>query len=417
MHRMAYVVRHRPGAIAQAHRHRRRPPAQRRVAPHPVVQVPPQPHRGLQSPHLPRGASRPPRQPRLLAADRRVEPLQVRRVHRRADPQLGDPRPDRLEPAEQGLRLDLDEAALCIADLLYHPDEQARGRLEPGGLLPPEPPLAAAMEDLPEDLQQRRRVGPVVVDEHQRRGGARRAAQGYRGDQRRGGGQVARADPQVDHEPADDRQGGVDPDPARAATASRGPAAPPFFAGSSPPARPCHSSSWTASTGAASRSSCRRWKSSPRRPAASSNRATVWGSTSQMSAVASSEQPYPRHLTMRTTVGSGSWVYRNRVPCRSVNRCLHIEQYRRRMCLPLPIPSTTLRLPASKRLNSEQSGLGQAQAASEPAGSRSWGVVEDLRPMAGLRALDEIRSSSGRSTPVASLRLQPVSSRLTLSVV
>jgi hypothetical protein len=62
--------------------------------------------------------------------------------------------------------------------------------------------LAAAVQDLPEDRQERRRIGPVVVDPHQRRRGPG------------GRGQVAWPDPQVDHEPADDRQGRVNPDPA-----------------------------------------------------------------------------------------------------------------------------------------------------------------------------------------------------------
>ena len=79
-------------------------------------------------------------------------------------------------------------------------------------------------------------------------------------------------------------------------------------------------------------------------------RLTVRGSTSQMSAVASTEQPCPRHLTMRTTVSSGSLEYRKSVPCRSVNRCLHAEQYNLRICLCLPVHSTTLRLPESKWL-------------------------------------------------------------------
>jgi hypothetical protein len=44
--------------------------------------------------------------------------------------------------------------------------------------------------------------------------------------------------------------------------------------------------------------------------------------------------------------------------------CPQHEQYSRRMSLRLPIHSTTLRLPASNRLNSGQSSLGQASLAS-----------------------------------------------------
>ena len=131
------------------------------------------------------------------------------------------------------------------------PARNPAGGLNAGVLPPPMPPLAAAVQDLAEDLQQRRRVGQVVVDQHQRRRGPGRDAQRHRRHQLGGRGQVARPDPQVDQEPADDRQRRVNPDPTQAATAPSRPSGPPFFAGSGL-TRPCSSSSWTASGGAAS---------------------------------------------------------------------------------------------------------------------------------------------------------------------
>ena len=64
MHRVADVLRHRPDVVAQPLCHRRRPPAERPVGPHPVVQVAPQPQRSLQPPPVPRRAPAPPRHPR-----------------------------------------------------------------------------------------------------------------------------------------------------------------------------------------------------------------------------------------------------------------------------------------------------------------------------------------------------------------
>ena len=113
---------------------------------------------------------------------------------------------------------------------------------------------------------------------------------------------------------------------------------------------------------------------------------------------------------MRTTVSSGSLAYRRRVPCRSVNRRLHAEQYSRRMSLCLPVHSTTERLPASNRLKWEQSGLGQAKPASEPTGFASGDA--GLRPMSKLRApgddrliLDEDRRVVQREGRTGTLEL------------
>src|SRR5262249_51340032 len=106
------------------------------------------------------------------------------------------------------------------------------------------------------------------------------------------------------------------------------------------------------------------------------------------------------HLTMRMTVSSGSLEYRRRVPCRSVNRRLQAEQYSRRISLCLPVHSTTDRLPAPNRLKCEQSGLGQANAASEPSDSRSlWAWAEGLCPMAGLRAPNDDRPNLDARRP------------------
>jgi hypothetical protein len=55
----------------------------------------------------------------------------------------------------------------------------------------------------------------------------------------------------------------------------------------------------------------------------------------------------------------------------------------------LPVHSTALRLPASKWLKCEQSGLGQAKAANEVAGFASPDAEAlRVRTIAGLHALD-----------------------------
>ena len=46
-----------------------------------------------------------------------------------------------------------------------------------------------------------------------------------------------------------------------------------------------------------------------------------------MSAVASTEQPCTKHLTIRTIVSSGSLAYSNSVPWRSLKRCPQLRQY------------------------------------------------------------------------------------------
>jgi len=102
---------------------------------------------------------------------------------------------------------------------------------------------------------------------------------------------------------------------------------------------PCSSSICTASRGLSGFSSCKLWKSAARLPAFSRKRCTVSVSTSQMSAVASTEQPWPRHLTMRTTSACGSLVYCISEPCRSLKRARQVLQYSRRIALSLPIHS------------------------------------------------------------------------------
>src|SRR5512142_983107 len=118
-----------------------------------------------------------------------------------------------------------------------------------------------------------------------------------------------------------------------------------------------------------------------------------------MSAVASSVHPYRKHLTMRTTVASGSLLYSRSVPRRSLKRWPQLEQYNRRMCLSLPVHSTTLRLPAAKRLKSQQSGLGQARSADAGSVERV-GVLGDVRwvAMAGLPVLGSQSRYSDRTS-------------------
>jgi hypothetical protein len=158
-----------------------------------------------------------------------------------------------------------------------------------------------------------------------------------------------------------------------------------------------------------------RWswlKSAARRPPRSRYRSTVRASTSQMSAVASTEQPCPRHLMIRTTTSSGSFDISRRVPVRSLNRRWQVEQYSRRMERSLPIQSETLRLPAANRLKSSQSGLGQAKrsSASSAAGpptppahrsATEWCSATCVRAMTGLLAQKERHAHRIRATAMS----------------
>ena len=156
MDRVSDVLQDRPDSLAQTHRHRGRSPHKRPMDAYPVVKVAPQPQRPLQAPRVPRNTAGLTSQSCLLTTHRPVEALQVRSVDRRADAQLGDPLLDRPESAEECLGLYLDHVAGAVADFVYDASQQSRQRFESGVLHAPVSAFAAAMEDLAEDLQQRR---------------------------------------------------------------------------------------------------------------------------------------------------------------------------------------------------------------------------------------------------------------------
>ncbi len=182
-----------------------------------------------------------PSQPRLLGAHRAVDPLDVGRIDLTAQPQL----------------LDL------LADVLQSTPTRT---------------AATAMARDAEDVQDRLGVRPMIVrQDRQRLAGITVGAD--RGHQRLGHFQGPRPDAQIDHESGRRHQGHMNPRTARTTslTASSGRSASllrsaPFFAGAD---RPCNSSSSTTWRGSFSFSSCRRWKSSARRPAFSKKDSTV----------------------------------------------------------------------------------------------------------------------------------------------
>ncbi|OHB63647.1 MAG: hypothetical protein A2Y76_09490 [Planctomycetes bacterium RBG_13_60_9] len=91
-----------------------------------------------------------------------------------------------------------------------------------------------------------------------------------------------------------------------------------------------------------------------------SSRCIVRASTSQISALASTEQPCPRHLMIRTTGLRGQPAVAQQPALALGEWALETLQYNRRMALCLRMRSATDRLLATKTLKAAQSGLWQA---------------------------------------------------------
>src|ERR1700677_1175932 len=386
MHHAPHISPHAPRLAGQSEGHRRRLSLQRGVRTHPIVKIPPQPQRPLQCRRQPRSAAAAAKKLRLLIAHRAVETFHMGGVDLVADLQSADQPLDFLFASEQRPRFHAQEFARRIADFFHHAHPQCRRRLEGGIIESAPPPLATAMTHQAEHLQNGVGIGQMVVDQQQQgtKQNSRDATEHRHGcRQLRRHLQRARTDSKVDQKPRLHRQSRVNPVSTQSATASRMPPpilerfGLPFFAPFFQ-TRPCSSSSSTASMGSCNRSNCWWWKSSARLPARSSIRWTLRGSTAQMSAVASIEQPCPRHLMIRTTSASGSLVYCMSEPCRSLKRCWQWLQYKRRMDLSLPIRSTTQRFPASNWLKRSQSELGQANIAKSSASSLTR-LVLDIR--------------------------------------
>jgi len=382
MRRITNIFQNRPQMLCQTQDHRRTTSIQRTMSPRPIIQVPPQPQTPLQHTRQLREIPSPPSQPALLRSQRAVQSLQMRSIDPPTNSQLPDSPVYVLQTAKQGISAHLQQIASGIPQLLDYAHQQPRRGLECGlALATSSFAVTPAMLDDPEDPKYGRRIRQMVVYQQQRQVRLHRirqshstrletgrnswAAQSHRGHQLAGHIQGSWPNTKVYHKTTDNIQCHVNPRTAlwtsRASAGSF--ASRPFFGPSDGDlaTRACNSSNWTASGVFSSRSSCSRWKSCARLPAFSSNRSTVRGSTSQISAVASTEQPCPRHLIMRTTVGSPSLAYRMSEPSRSLNRVPQVLQYSRRMALFLPIRSAMDRLPVAKWLKSAQSGFGQAK--------------------------------------------------------
>jgi len=179
MDRVADVLQDRPDVVGQSHRHRRSPSAQRAMGPDPVVEVPEQPQPPLQRALAARHRLRPAGQPGLVTAQRPVEPFHVRRVDPPAQSQRDDPAADGLQPTEPGAGPHAQQIALGVADLLHDSDQQPRGWFQPGVFPPASTVAAPSMHHLAEDLEDRRGVRQMVVDQHQGGPAWRTATQGH----------------------------------------------------------------------------------------------------------------------------------------------------------------------------------------------------------------------------------------------
>ena len=363
MDRIKNIFENRPNFLGQAQCHRRCQVQQRVMHSCPVVQIPPQPQGILQHFRQARTIASTSSQAGLLTSYRSVEPFQMGCIDLLADAQFANAMFDGLLRTKQGFGRDSQQIASFVPELLDYTDLQIRRGLEPRMFFSAPPSPTSTMLDLAKNLQNCRWIRQVIVDQQQGQTCYCRIHphRGYQLARHRRG---AWTNPQIDQKSAGYRQRRMNP---RA----------PFFltrrlrCGLSDrivfvflgllTTRPCSSSNWTASNGSSSRSNCKRWKSSARLPAFSNKRCTVRVSTSQISAVASIEQPCPRHLVIRTTSASGNLVYCISEPWRSLKRVPQVLQYSRRIVLSLPIHSATDRLPALKRLKSAQSPFGQVK--------------------------------------------------------
>lgn len=359
MRRVTHIFQHRPDMSGQAQQHCRTSSFQRAVRSDPVVNIPPQPQRPLQHAAQSRNIAGTSGQSCLLAAQRSIEPLQMRGVYLPTDMQFPDTMFDVSQSSEQRMCGDFEQIASPIADFPDNANQQSERRLEDRFALSATPlPFSSTMLYKPKNTQNRCWIRQMLVDKYKRQM-AIETTKRYRGNKLAGQFQCAWAYPKVYKKPAYYLQCRMNPRTTLWTMWATPSLADPLFC---PPAtRVCSSSSWTAWTDCLSRSSCSRWKSSARLPAFSSIRSTVLGSTSQMSAVASIEQPWDKHLIIRTTTASGNLVLCISEPSLSLKRQPQVLQYNRRMALSLPIRSAMDRLPALNLLKSAQFWFGQAK--------------------------------------------------------
>jgi hypothetical protein len=215
----AVVLHDRPYMVCQLQGHGRTSASQRPVRPYPVVHIPPQRQGPGQTLFPPRPAATATRQASLLAPHRTIESLDMRGVDLVANAQPPNALADLSEPTVQGPVPDPEQMALGVANLLDHPNQQARRRFQVRLAPPPAPVSSPAMSDPPKDLQDRGPIRHVIVHQEQ---GHRPvpAGQGHRGHQLLGHLQRLRAYPQVQHEAAHRDQDDVHPRPAHRPTRS-----------------------------------------------------------------------------------------------------------------------------------------------------------------------------------------------------
>ena len=364
---VTYIAKHRPDLVGQAQSHRRCPAMQGTVNPMPIVKIAPKPQGILQQTCRARHIAAATAHPSLLLRTYgSIEAFHMRGIDTCANPQLADQTLDVYNTSMKRLATDLHQVALRIPYFFDDPYLKSRRGFESGTLFATPTLTTTSMPDQTKDLENRIAIRRVIVCQQQR-DRSLCTAHGYRRNQSDGRSQGPGARTKVDQKATLYRQSRMNPGASRFATLRRTlrrrPSAP-FF--SSPLlARPWSSSIWTAGIDCCSFSSCKLWKSSARFPACSSRRCTVRVSTSQISAVASMEQPCPKHLTIRTTAGWGSLLYCISEPCRSLKRVWQTLQYNRRMALFLPMCSQTNRLFSPNLLNAAHSGLGQAKNSRE----------------------------------------------------
>lgn len=211
MDRIKNILPNRPNFLGQTHRHRGRLVQQRIMNPRPVVQIAPQPKRLLQQVFPARTIACAAGQTSLLAADRTVEPLQMRSVDLLANAQFANTAFDIFLHSEQGLGRYTNQIAPFVALFLDNSYLQARRRFEFDMLSATAPSQATAMFDVTKDIQDCLWIRQMIVDQQQRREHIVGQRQPHRSNQLPRLVPSPRPDTQIENKPLFYRQRGVNP--------------------------------------------------------------------------------------------------------------------------------------------------------------------------------------------------------------
>lgn len=168
VHRMRDILTNRPNLVAQLQGHRWCAAIQRAVRARPIVQVAPQPQCPLQHDPKTRAVPRSSCQLRLLVSHRPVETFHMRGVDLPTDAEMLDALQNILQSAELCLGFHLQELASRIANLLDHAYQQPWRRLEFRMSFAATTFRATSVFDEAEDLQDRRRIRQMIVDQQKR---------------------------------------------------------------------------------------------------------------------------------------------------------------------------------------------------------------------------------------------------------